>query len=106
MKPGRCSVIGQAEGRIECTIAFNAQVSGRDKDHAIEIHPVCILQFQGQPGYTRRTIAFADEIFGRSPAALARHKVVEPLGEVLDISVDSEEFLLRSILDEYARIAC
>ena len=77
--PGRRGEIGEAVGGFHRAAAFDAQAGRRHQDDPVEVHPLGVLEFQGQAGNAGSAVAFPDEVLGGAPAALAGDEGVEPL---------------------------
>ena len=54
---------------------------------------MAVLERSGQPGDAGGAIALANQVLRRSPTLDARDEDVEPIGQVLDIRLDTEEGL-------------
>src|SRR5882762_6101990 len=67
-----------------------------DEDDAVEVHAVVFLEVVAERGGAEGAVAFADEEFGRVPAAVTADVQGDELGEGLYVLVDAPEvFVLR-----------
>src|SRR5258705_5591574 len=67
-----------------------------DEDDAVEVHAVMFLQVIAERGGAEGAVAFADEEFGRVPAAIAADVQSDELCEGFYVLVDPPEvFVLR-----------
>src|SRR5690606_817679 len=98
--PGRGRKVGQVERVTHRTFAREPEPGGRYQDHTVQVHPVGPLQPSGQPCHTSGTVALADQVLGRTPAPHTRHEHVQPLGQVGNVFVHSEELITPRISDD------
>ncbi|MCE3263616.1 MAG: hypothetical protein K0R43_2695 [Pseudoduganella sp.] len=103
--PGSGGVVGQGQRLAHRPFALQAQPRWRDQDHAVQVHPVRILQLQRQAGHARGAIAFADQELGRGPAPFARDEGLQPVGQVFDVGVHAKEGGAVGFRVEHARKA-
>lgn len=91
MVPGGSGIVGHQQRHPYIVAADDAKVGRRNEDHAVEVHPLCVLEFEGETGNAGRAVTFSNEEFGRCPAVLARDESGYPFPEVFDVFIDPIE---------------
>src|SRR5215472_3794949 len=108
--PGRSCIRRQRQHirQVYTGIALRAiDISGEiedlgEKNHAIQVNALLVLQDVGEDGGAGRAIAFAEDEFGRVPAVVFGEKVNDKAGEGIRVLVDAPEGLFSILSDEAA----
>ena len=68
--------------------------NGANKNDAVQKQPVPILQIAAEGGGAGGAIAFANQIFGRSPAAIAGAKEADKIPHAFDVFLKTVKFVV------------
>ena len=85
-------VAGNGEDRLDVE-------RDRDEDHAVEGHPFDRLQPVHDAARARRPVAFAEEVFGRVPAAVVADVLLDEPRDRFDVRVDPPEILVLGVAE-------